>query len=332
MILATAHNGKPDGQLLVVSSDRQRAADARAVAFTLQDALERWEEAEGQLRALAARLDAGEAGVARPLASWSLLAPLPRAWQWLDGSAFSMHGDLMAKAFHQPPIETSMPLMYQGLSHRFIAPTADVPFLREEDGIDFEGEFGIITDAVAMGTGAEPAARHIRLLVQINDWSLRRLAPVEMKTGFGWILAKPACSMAPFAVTPDELGAAWSRRRVQATLVVARNGERFGAVPATEMGWGFDELVAHAAATRDLCAGTIIGSGTVSHSGYREYGSCCIAERRAIEMIEHDGKAATAYLRFGERVRMQAQVPGMGTAVFGEIDQAVVQRKPGAGA
>ncbi|HEY0963196.1 MAG TPA: fumarylacetoacetate hydrolase family protein [Pseudomonadales bacterium] len=325
MILATAHNGKRDGELLVVSSSRQQAVPAGAIAATLQDALERWDIAEPQLRALAARLDGGSASGARMLSTWKLLAPLPRAWQWLDGSAFAMHGDLMAKAFHQPPIENSMPLMYQGMSHRFYGPTEDVPFLREEDGIDFEGEFGVITDAVPMGTPAAAASHHIRLLVQINDWSLRRLAPVEMKTGFGWIVAKPACSMAPFALTPDELGPLWNEQRVQATLAVERNGERFGAVPATEMGIGFDGLVAHAAATRDLCAGTIIGSGTVSHSGYREMGSCCIAERRAIEMIDNDGKPSTSYLHFGERVRMVAR-DERGVPLFGEIDQVVVQR------
>ena len=329
MILATADNGKPDGHLLVVASNRQVAADASAIAATLQDALDRWEIVEAELLALAARLDAGQVSTARPLAGWNLLAPLPRAWQWLDGSAFAQHGDLMAEAFHQPPIDAGMPLMYQGLSHRFIAPTEDVSFLHEADGIDFEGEFGILVDAVPMGTTAEQAPGHIRLLVQINDWSLRRLAPVEMKTGFGWIVAKPACSMAPFALTPDELGPLWSRQRVQATLVVERNGERFGTVPATEMGLGFDALVAHAAATRDLCAGTIIGSGTVSHSGYREHGSCCIAERRAIEMIDNGGNASTAYLRFGERVRMVAQGPGAGDALFGEIDQMAVRREPG---
>jgi fumarylacetoacetate (FAA) hydrolase len=329
VILATADNGKADGQLLVVSSDRQRAADACTIAPTLQDALECWDAVEAQLQALSLRLNAGETGLGRALAGWSLLAPLPRAWQWLDGSAFATHGDLMAQAFHQPPIEASMPLMYQGLSHRFIAPTHPVPFLREDDGIDFEGEFGILTDAVAMGTSAEHARRHIRLLLQINDWSLRRLAPVEMKTGFGWILAKPACSMAPFALTPDELGPLWERQRVQATLVVERNGEGFGAVPATEMAYGFDELVAHAAATRDLCAGTIIGSGTVSHSAYREHGSCCIAERRAIEMIDNDGKAQTPYLRFGERVSMRVRGSDDDVPLFGAIDQTVVRREPG---
>jgi fumarylacetoacetate (FAA) hydrolase len=326
VILATAHNGKPDGELLVVSSSRQHAVAASNIAPTLQDALERWDVVEAQLRELSVQLNVGKADGARELSSWNLLAPLPRAWQWLDGSAFATHGDLMAEAFHQPPIDNVMPLMYQGMSHKFYGPTDDVPFLREEDGIDFEGEFGIITDAVPMGTPATAAPQHIRLLVQINDWSLRRVAVAEMKTGFGWIVAKPACSMAPFALTPDELGPLWKDQRVQATLTVERSGEKFGAVPATEMGVGFDGLVAHAAATRDLCAGTIIGSGTVSHSGYREHGSCCVAERRAIEMIDNAGQASTSYLHFGERVRMVASGDA-GVALFGEIDQVVVQRQ-----
>lgn len=331
MILATADNGTADGLLLVVAKDRQQAVDASAIAGTLQEALERWVSVEPELRTLASRLDAGQLAKAAPLSDWALLAPLPRAWQWLDGSAFPMHGNLMAEAFHQPPIDSPMPLMYQGLSHRFYGPTENVPFLDEADGIDFEGEFGILTTEVPMGLDASKAETHIALLVQINDWSLRRLAPVEMKTGFGWILAKPACSLAPFAITPDELGPHWERSRIQATLEVWRNEERFGAVPATEMQWGFDELLAHAAATRDLCAGTVIGSGTVSHSGYREHGSCCIAERRAIEMIDKAGAASTPYLRFGEKVRMRVQNPnatGSGSAsLFGDIDQAVTQRK-----
>jgi fumarylacetoacetate (FAA) hydrolase len=322
--LATAQDGSADGLLLVVSRDHQHAVAASAIARNLQQALERWNDVEPALLALSDALNAGKARLAHPLDSWTLLAPLPRAWQWLDGSAFPVHGDLMAEAFHQPPIETDKPLMYQGLSHTFFAPTQDVPFLREEDGIDFEGEFGILTSAVPMGTTATSAAQHIRLLVQINDWSLRRLAPSEMKTGFGWIQAKPACSMAPFAITPDELGALWSNARVQATLEIWRNQERFGAVPATDMQWGFDDLVAHAAATRALCAGTVIGSGTVSHPEYRTVGSCCIAERRAIEMIDSGGTASTGYLKFGERVRMQVLPGANGLSPFGALDQRVV--------
>ena len=324
MKLATAQDGSADGLLLVVSRDHQHAVAASAIARNLQQALERWNDVEPALLALSDALNAGKARLAHPLDSWTLLAPLPRAWQWLDGSAFPVHGDLMAEAFHQPPIETDKPLMYQGLSHTFFAPTQDVPFPSEEYNIDFEGEFGVIVDAVPMGTPAADALKHIRLLVQINDWSLRRLAPSEMKTGFGWIQAKPACSMAPFAITPDELGALWSNARVQATLEIWRNHERFGAVPATDMQWGFDDLVAHAAATRALCAGTVIGSGTVSHPEYRTVGSCCIAERRAIEMIDSGGTASTGYLKFGERVRMQVLPGANGLSPFGALDQRVV--------
>ncbi len=327
MKLATAYNGTPDGLLLVVAHDQQRAVPATGIAATLQAALENWDAIQPALQALSQRLNSGECKEAAGLSAWQLLAPLPRAWQWLDGSAFSMHGDLMAEAFHQPPINSSLPLMYQGLSHQFFGPTADVPFMSEADGIDFEGEFGILTTQVAMGTPADQAQSHIALLVQINDWSLRRLAPVEMKTGFGWIQAKPACSMAPFAVTPDELGAQWRQARVQATLEIWRNDERYGVVPATEMGWGFDQLVAHAAAMRELCAGTVIGSGTVSHSRYREVGSCCIAERRAIEMIDNAGTATTPYLRFGERVRMLAHGNSDALPLFGVIDQRVMAAK-----
>ncbi|HEY9183437.1 MAG TPA: fumarylacetoacetate hydrolase family protein, partial [Gammaproteobacteria bacterium] len=252
------------------------------------------------------------------------MAPLPRAWQWLDGSAFPQHGILMAKAFDRPPFESEWPLMYQGMSHLFHGPTDDIPFVAESDGIDFEGELGVITGPVPMGTSRAEAAASIRLAVQINDWSLRHYAPLEMKTGFGWILAKPACGMAPIALTPDELGSAWQNHRVVVTLHVERNGERFGAVPATEMAHGFDELIAHAARTRPLCAGTLIGSGTVSHSRYREVGSCCISERRAIEMIDHGGVASTPYLSFGERVRMLAVAEDPELPLFGVLDQRVI--------
>src|SRR5690606_39045363 len=162
-----------------------------------------------------------------------------------------------------------------------------------------------------------------RLAVQINDWSLRRYAPLEMKTGFGFLLAKPACSMAPIAVTPDELGSAWQRQRVAATPHAERNGKRFGAVPATAVAPGVDELIAPAARTRPLAAGTLLGSGTVSHSRYREVGSCCISERRAIEMIDHGGIASTPYLSFGERVRMTAMAEGRALPLFGVMDQRV---------
>jgi fumarylacetoacetate (FAA) hydrolase len=259
-----------------------------------------------------------------PFRPESLLAPLPRAWQWLDGSAFPNHGMLMQRAFNIPPIESSLPLMYQGMSHQFFGPTEDIPLPSEDDDIDFEGEFGIITGEVPMACTASSAHTRIRLLVQINDWSLRAIAPIEMKTGFGWIQAKPACSVAPVAVTPDEFGDAWRDGRLDARLEVRRNGELFGNVPSTEMEFGFHELIAHAARTRRLCAGTLLGSGTVSTKSYRETGSCCISERRAVELIDF-GSARTEFLKFQERVLMRTWVDGHTMSPFGVIDQRVVR-------
>jgi len=322
--LATIHDGTVDGRLVVVARDLAQVAVADGIARTLQEALEHWDGVLRPLQALYDKLNTGNAAKAMASADVRFMAPLPRAWQWLDASAFPQHGILMAKAFEREPFDTEWPLMYQGLSHLFHGATDDIPFLTEADGIDFEGELGVITGPVPMGPSRAEAASSIRLAVQINDWSLRRFAPLEMKTGFGWILAKPACGVAPIAVTPDELGSAWQNHRILATLVVERDGERFGAVPATEMERGFDELIAHAARTRPLCAGTLIGSGTVSHSRYREVGSCCISERRAIEMIDHGGVASTPFLRFGERVRMVAFGNEPDLPLFGVLDQRVV--------
>jgi fumarylacetoacetate (FAA) hydrolase len=192
----------------------------------------------------------------------------------------------------------------------------------EEHGIDFEGEFGVITDFVPMGTTAAEALGHIKLIVQINDWSLRTLAGPEMKTGFGWIRAKPPCSMAPYAVTPDELGDDWRDGRVCLDLLVDWNGRRFGAANGAPMGYGFHELVAHAASTRNLVAGTVIGSGTVSNENFREVGSSCIAERRGIEIVD-TGEPRTEFMRFGDTVRMQGTAAD-GSAPFGAIAARVV--------
>ncbi|MET0366315.1 MAG: fumarylacetoacetate hydrolase family protein [Sphingobium sp.] len=315
MRLATLADGTPDGALVVVSRDAVRCLPATGIADTLQQAVERWEAVEQALRDLAARLDGGEGDA---LDNARLLAPLPRAWQWLDGSAFPQHGELMQRAFNLPPIETDRPLMYQGLSDRFLSATQDVPFPSEADGIDFEGEFGIITDAVPMGVAPDEAMSHIKLIIQINDWSLRAIAPIEMKTGFGWVQAKPACSVAPFAITPDELGEAWVDGRVHLPLRVTVNGQWFGHPHGREMAFGFHELIAHAARTRDLVAGTIMGSGTVSNADYAAVGSSCISERRAIEMIA-GGQPSTSFLHYGDRVEMEAA-----GSLFGTIDQKIV--------
>ncbi len=323
MKLATEKSESPDGRLLVVSSDLSSTVAATGIAASLQEALDRWDAVSGPLASLYAALNTGDALGIRPLPWQQLTAPLPRAWQWLDGSAYPSHGELMQRAYDLPPIETSAPLMYQGMSHEFLGPYADVPFPSEEDGIDFECELGIITARVPLGTTARAARNCVRLLIQINDWSLRALAPAEMKTGFGWIQAKPACSLAPIALTPDEIGPLWRDNRICATVEVWRGAEAFGAVPATEMAFGFDELIAHAARTRALCPGTVIGSGTVSSRAHRETGSCCIAERRAIEKLDC-GEPRTPFLRFGERVRCQARGQGFAQPLFGVMDQRVI--------
>jgi fumarylacetoacetate (FAA) hydrolase len=321
MRLATRDNGTPDGELLVLAPDGDRALPAGSRWPNLLAAIEHWEAAEPDLRTIAAELGSGGG---EALDQIGLRAPLPRSWQWLDGSAFKVHADLMQVAFGTEPIQSAKPLMYQGMSDRFYGPTEPVPFRSEADGIDFEGEFGVIVDAVPMGTSAADAMAHIKLIVQINDWSLRALAVPEMKTGFGWIQAKPACSMAPFAVTPDALGEAWQDARVCLDLAIDWNGKRFGNANGREMGFGFHELVAHAAATRDLVAGTIIGSGTVANAAYANVGSSCISERRAIEIIAQ-GKSETSFMAFGDLCRMQA-VTGDGRHVFGTIEQRVIKQ------
>ena len=313
MRLATLRDGTKDGRLVVVSPDG--AACAPAPVRTLQEALENWEAVAPQL---AAAITFPE-----PLNSAQVMAPLPRAWQWLDGSAFASHGELMDKVIGVVPVKSGLPLMYHGVSDRFYAPTEDVRMPGEEFGIDFEGEFGVIVDAVPMGTSAEDCLKHIKLIVQINDWSLRALAGPEMKTGFGWVQAKPHCSMAPFAVTPEELGAQWKNGRVCLDLVVDWNGQRFGAANGEPMGYGFHELVAHACRTRDLVAGTVIGSGTVSNDNYREIGSSCIAERRGIEVVDL-GEPKTEFMRFGDTIRMEGRTAD-GRAPFGAIEQKVVK-------
>ncbi|MGW8204813.1 fumarylacetoacetate hydrolase family protein (plasmid) [Sphingomonas bisphenolicum] len=312
MRLATRKDGSRDGQLVILSPDGGHCAPAPV--RTLQEAIEHWDVFAAEALAIDAFPNA--------LKPDALAAPLPRAWQWLDGSAFESHGALMDKVLGITPEKTGRPLMYQGLSDRFYGPTDDIPMPDEALGIDFEGEYGVIVDDVPMGIDADAAMAHIRLVVQINDWSLRALAGPEMKTGFGWVQAKPACSMAPFAVTPDELGDQWRDGRVCMDLLVDWNGVRFGAANGAPMGFGFHELVAHAARTRHLPAGTVIGSGTVSNPDFREVGSSCIAERRGIEIVD-EGAPRTAFMCFGDRVRMEARTED-GRTPFGAIDQRVI--------
>lgn len=323
MKFVTLADGTRDGRLHVASRDNRHLVPAENVS-TLQEALDRWESVCVELQHQYDQLNARHLKDAPAFDPKLAMAPLPRAWQWLDGSAFASHGELMRQVFGvKDKQETSRPLMYQGLSHSFLGPHQDVPLTSEKDGIDFEGEFGVIVADVPMGATKSIAADSIRLIVLINDWSLRNLGPIEMATGFGWLQCKPACSMAPIAVTPDELGACWRDCRVDLPLHVRLNGKEFGRASGYEMAFGFDDLIVHAAYSRDLPAGTVIGSGTVSNSNFREVGSSCIAERRGIETID-SGAPTTPYMAFGDAVQMSAALPD-GEDVFGAIDQAVIE-------
>ncbi|MDB6013763.1 MAG: Fumarylacetoacetate hydrolase family protein [Gammaproteobacteria bacterium] len=324
MKLATLKDGTRDGRLVVVSRDLQRAAYADGIAPTLLNALERWGLVERPLRVLYDQVNAARAGAPFEFDVRKAMAPLPRCYQWLDGSAFASHGRLMERAF-ATGVKNSYdrdPLLYQGASDDFIGPCDEVALPSEADNMDFEGEVAIVTDEVPMGTGALDAASHIKLLMLVNDVSLRTHAVREMKTGFGWIQAKPSTAFSPVAVTPDELGAAWVGGRVELALRVERDGEWFGQPNGREMAFGFPELLRYASYSRRLRPGAIIGSGTFSNED-RAAGSACITERRAIELIE-TGQAKTPFMRFGERVRIE-MLAADGRSIFGAIDQAYVR-------
>ena len=314
----------PDGRLLLVSRDATRALDASLVAPNLLTALQRWDQVAPALQALSDRLNDGTYPATFSFDPHACGAPLPRSYQWCDASAFLHHGRLMEQAFNTPPIPDfdTIPVMYQGASDDFLGARDPVPLPDERLGIDFEGEFGVVVDAVPMGVTAETAHQRIRLLVQLNDWSLRALGPREMKSGFGFLQAKPSTSFAPLAITPDELGENWRDGRVQLNLEVHLNETPFGRPHGGEMNFSFGQLVAHAARTRKLSPGTVIGSGTVSNRS-REAGSACISERRVLEMIDR-GEAHTPFMHFGDRVRMAA-TDTRGGRPFGVIDQRVVR-------
>jgi len=325
--LGTLKDGSRDGRLVVVSQDLRRAAHASAPYLTLQEALNRWTTAAPGLRAQYAELNAGTAQGAFDLDLRSLTAPLPRAPQWLDASAFHSHGDLMEKVFglDPPPDKLRIPLMYQGASDDFLGPYDDMPLPSEEDGIDFEAEVGAIVDRVAMSTSVADAGQHVKLLTLINDASLRTLAGREIRTGFGFLQSKPSTSFAPIAVTPEELRDSWRDQRINLPVRVSWNGKWFGHPDAAKMGFGFDQLIAHAARTRNLSAGTIIGSGTISNNEYRVVGSACIAELRGIETLDN-GKPSTAYMKFGDTVRIE-MLDSDGHSVFGAIEQRMVRAR-----
>ncbi|MBH8581362.1 fumarylacetoacetate hydrolase family protein [Bisbaumannia pacifica] len=338
MKLASLNKGR-DGELIVVSRDLKRAVKVPQIAATLQQAIEQWETLEPQLQHVYDALNGGQAENAFDLDMAKLHSPLPRAYHWADGSAYLNHVQLVRQARNAEMPETfwTDPLMYQGGSDRFIAPTEAIEAVSESHGIDFEGEIAVITDDVPMAVTPEQAAGHIKLIMLVNDVSLRGLIPGELAKGFGFYQAKPASSFSPICVTPDELGDTWKEGRVHLPLTVHLNGEKFGEPEAgPDMIFGFPELVAHAAKTRYLGAGTVIGSGTVSNPDAEGgpgkpvsdggVGYSCLAEVRMVEQILH-GQAKTSFMRFGDRVRIE-MFDRDGQSIFGAIDQQVVEYKP----
>jgi fumarylacetoacetate (FAA) hydrolase len=323
MKLASLAGGR-DGRLAVVSRDLSRAMPAQGVANTLQAALDDWPRKKPALEALARELESGRAqGI--PFDPATALSPLPRAYHWVDGSAYVNHVELVRKArgASMPESFWTDPLVYQGGSDDFLPPQADAPFGSEDWGIDLEGEVAVVTDDVPMGISPAAARDRIQLLMLVNDWSLRNLIPGELAKGFGFYQSKPATAFSPVAVTPDELGDAWRDARVHLPLIVHLNGEPFGRPDAgMDMTFDFGQLISHAARTRRLGAGSIVGSGTVSNRD-RSAGSTCLAERRMLETLEH-GKPMTPFLSFGDRVRIEMH-DASGRSIFGAIDQRVAR-------
>jgi fumarylacetoacetate (FAA) hydrolase len=337
MKLATLKDGSRDGSLVVVSRDLQTCCSAKTVAPTLQAALDRWDSLAPQLEALYAALNEGGAAGALPFEQARCHSPLPRAYQWADGSAYINHVELVRKSRNAevPPSFYSDPLMYQGGSDSFVGPRDPIYAISEDWGIDLEAEVAVITGDVPMGVSIAAAAQAIRLVLLVNDVSLRNLIPGELAKGFGFFQSKAASAFSPVAVTPGELGADWRDSKLHLPLVVNLNDAPFGKPNAgQDMTFNFAQLVAHAAKTRELIAGTIIGSGTVSNKQGDLHGSsianggvgyCCLAEVRMYETIEQ-GAPRTGFLKFADKVSID-MFDRDGASIFGTIQQTVVDYK-----
>ncbi|HEO1802614.1 fumarylacetoacetate hydrolase family protein [Acinetobacter baumannii] len=323
MKLATIKDGSRDGRLVIVSKDLLTATLATGIALTLQNALENWEEAEPKLQQKYRALNQGTEQDAFDFDPTEAMAPLPRAYQWADASAFLNHGSLMEQAFKLDiKKDKGIPIIYQGAGDDFLGACDNYPVPGEEHQIDFEGEIAVILDDVPMGIQAEQAEKHIKLFMLLNDVSLRAHLFKEVSIGFGPVRAKPSTVFAPVAVTPDELGDAWHEGRVKLPLEVQCNGEWFGHPNGEEMSFSFPELIMHLARTRNLKVGTILGSGTFSNHNYKEVGSACLAEKRAIEIIEF-GEPKTPFLKFGDRLQFEMKGKD-GQSIFGKINHQFV--------
>lgn len=326
MKLGTLKSISRDGELVVVSRDNSKFAKVPQIAPNLREAVENWSTARPQLEKVFEQLNTGDFAGAQPMNESLFHSPLPRAFQWADGSAFLHHVKLVRQARNatMPDSLFEVPLMYQGGSDSFLAPTEDIPQVDFSHGTDFEGEVGVITDYVPMGSTPEECLKKILLVVSINDVSLRGLIPEELATGFGFFHGKPSSAFGPFTVTPEELGGAWKEGRVHLPLLVEYNGRFFGKANAGAMHFHFGQLIAHAAKTRHLMAGTIIGSGTVSNDD-PEAGSSCLVEKRMIEKIQ-EGTFKTPFMKVGDTIRIEMK-DSKGISVFGTIFQKVFQYK-----
>ncbi len=325
MKLGTLKEGGRDGTLIVVSRDLSRAIRVPEIVATLQAALDDWDTVSAALQDVAAGLEAGPVDGEFAFDPSDVSSPLPRAYHWVDGSAYVNHVELVRKArgAEMPESFWHDPLVYQGGSDDFLGPRDDIPVPSEEFGIDMEAETAVITGDVPMGTSSEDAGKYIRLLMILNDVSLRNLIPGELAKGFGFYQSKPSTAFSPIAVTPDELGAAYSDGTFNLPLITHLNGEIFGQPDCgTDMTFNFNQLIAHVTKTRRLGAGAIIGSGTISNYD-RSNGSSCIAERRMLETIE-SGRPATPFMRFGDTVRIE-MLDSDGNSIFGALDQKVIK-------
>ncbi len=335
MKLASLKDGSRDGQLVVVSRDLKTCCSAVEVAPTLQAALDDWASTAPKLQSLSNQLNAGQIDSATSFDESACMAPLPRAYQWADGSAYVNHVELVRKArgAELPDSFWTDPLMYQGGSDDFIGPRDDIPLASDEWGVDFEAEIAVVTDDVPMSTTPDQAGNHIKLLMLVNDCSLRGLIPGELAKGFGFFQSKPASAFSPVCITPDELGDAWDGGKVNLPLRSTLNDQEFGKPEAgIDMTFEFPKLVAHVCKSRNMGAGSIIGSGTVSNKMNGEPGKpiseggvgySCIAEIRMIETIQ-DGAPKTPFMKFGDKIRIE-MLDTDGQSIFGTIEQTVVK-------
>ena len=324
MKLGTMKDGSRDGRLLLVSDDLSRGCYVDSVSKTLQGALDNWGETEEKLENLWTSLNENKLEGAFPLDLKNMHSPLPRSYQWADGSAYLSHMRLVRKArgAEMPESFNESPLMYQGGSDSFLAPYDPIPLANPEWGLDFEGEISVVTDDVPMGVSEVEAKSHIKLVMLCNDVSLRVVMKPELQKGFGFFQSKPSSAFSPVCVTPESLGDAWDGGKLSLPLSSYLNGTKIGSPDAgVDLYFDFPRLISHAARTRPLCAGTIIGSGTVSNDNYKEVGSSCLAEIRMIETIEN-GKPSTPFMKDGDDIRIE-MLDKKGANIFGSIHQKV---------